>query len=71
MRSQTLFADVTTEVAAADLIQNLLGARPIEVTPDIPEDAWRYFDDREASEQRLAFELMADDLANNLANDSW
>ncbi|RSM68709.1 hypothetical protein DL991_41310 [Amycolatopsis sp. WAC 01375] len=63
MRSQTLFADIDTEVAAAELIQDLLGGHVIEHTPDSATvEAWRDYDDREAAENRLAFELMADDL---------
>ncbi len=57
--STTLFADVTAEAAAADMIQDLLGGRVIELTDD---EAWRDFDDRTAVEDRLHYELMAEDL---------
>ncbi|WP_410646272.1 hypothetical protein [Amycolatopsis sp. cmx-4-54] len=63
MSDQTLFADVATEVAAAELIQDLLGGHVIEHTPDpATVEAWRAYDDREAAEDRIAFELIADDL---------
>ncbi|OXM42777.1 hypothetical protein CFP71_42065 [Amycolatopsis thailandensis] len=66
MSSQTLFADVDTEVTAAELIQDLLGGRVIEHTLDpaaAADEAWRAYNDREAAEARLRSELMADDLA--------